>query len=501
MVRIYCQGVELPSSPISLHVLSPEESRAASRGISNTSRDEVVPESRADVVQTNSDGNDVLQKSDSGSDVDISHKSFAQRRLHIIKQLETQNGSVKKESTRRTRSSNEQLLKAGKNSGKINAHGDCAAGSVQVDAVSPSGRVQPCMVTKRANSYTASFTPQQVGLWKIGILYEGEHIRGSPFSCQVFDAGLVEVYGLDVGLVGQELRFNVNASEAGRGTLEVSVLRHGRLIPSIVKEEAPQQYRVNFVPDGAGQYKIHVLFNRMEVKGSPFILDIADASAVSVFGEQLRGASVGRPASFMIHAAAAGPNDITVEITGMILFLELSWTRSLVLPGEHSVDVRIFDQSVQDSPFACNVGAPEKVAVRAVPRRILTKDLHTEHSFEIDASSAGSGNLEIMINGGRVPCRVKEIVNRQYKAVFTPTQSITHTIEMRFNGEEVAGSPWHIPVEDRPERQYETRTTSYYSELSGAGLVRAPINKIASFEITGEGLDTSDIQAKIYGNL
>ncbi|KHJ98152.1 Filamin/ABP280 repeat protein [Oesophagostomum dentatum] len=261
-VRIYCQGVELPSSPISLHVLSPEESRAASRAFSNTSRDDVVTESRADVVQTNSD--DVIHESDSGSDVDISHKSFAQRRLHIIKQLETQtqNGSAKKESAKRTSSSSEQPPKARQQNNEeavfvespihpdmairppdiglvsfsgltepcsvgsivevvINAHGDCAVGSVQVDAISPSGRAQSCIVSKRANSYTASFTPQQVGLWKIGILYEGEHIRGSPFSCQVFDAGLVEVYGLDVGLVGQELRFNVNASEAGRGTLEV----------------------------------------------------------------------------------------------------------------------------------------------------------------------------------------------------------------------------------------------------------------------------------------
>lgn len=39
---------------------------------------------------------------------------------------------------------------------------------------------------------------------------------------EVFDAGLVQVYGLDVGLVGQELKFNVNASEAGRGHVEVS---------------------------------------------------------------------------------------------------------------------------------------------------------------------------------------------------------------------------------------------------------------------------------------
>ncbi|XGW35258.1 hypothetical protein V3C99_018908 [Haemonchus contortus] len=545
-VRIYCQGVELPSSPISLQVLSAQESRATSRAYSSSSRDDVEA-----VISDDNDDDDHGHKSDSGgSDVDISHKSFAKRRLHIIKQLESQNKAAGKKKV--TGQQHKDLRSKETSGGEkaelqdtslheemslrssdiglvsfsglsepcsvgsivevvINAHGDCAAGSVQVDAVSPHGRAQPCAVSKRANSYTASFTPQQVGVWKIGILYEGEHIRGSPFSCQVFDAGLVQVYGLDVGLVGQELKFNVNASEAGSGNLEVTVLRHGRHIPSTIEEEGPQVYRVNFVPDGAGQYKIHVLFNRMEVKGSPFILDIADASAVSVFGEQLRGASVGRPASFMIHAAAAAPNDVTVEITapsgkhrhGVVTALDDVSYKVEWIPqeaGEHSVDVRIFDQSVQDSPFACNVGAPEKVAVRAVPRRILTKDLNTEHSFEIDASSAGSGNLEIMINGGRVPCRVREIVSRQYKAVFTPTQSVTHTIEMRFNGEEVAGSPWHIPVEDRPERRHESnRTTSYYSELSGAGLVRAPVNKIASFEINGEGLELSDIQAKIYG--
>ena len=40
---------------------------------------------------------------------------------------------------------------------------------------------------------------------------------------------------------------------------------------------------------------------------------------------------------------------------------------------------------------------------------------------------------------------------------------------------------------------------SYYSELSGTGLVRAPVGKPASFDISGDGLEMSDIQAKIYG--
>ncbi len=70
-----------------------------------------------------------------------------------------------------------------------------------------------------------------IGEWQISILYDGEHIRGSPFSCFVYDANLVQVYGLDVGVVGQELKFNVNSSQAGRGDLNV---RQTDLTPSVI---------------------------------------------------------------------------------------------------------------------------------------------------------------------------------------------------------------------------------------------------------------------------
>lgn len=50
--------------------------------------------------------------------------------------------------------------------------------------------------------------------------------------------------------------------------------------------------------------------------GSPFILDIADASSLSVYGDNLRMASVDRLSTFTIHAVGADPKDITVTITG-----------------------------------------------------------------------------------------------------------------------------------------------------------------------------------------
>ncbi|CAD6188807.1 unnamed protein product [Caenorhabditis auriculariae] len=578
-VRIFCQGSELPSSPISLHVLTQEESRAASRATSRAFAENRI------VAQPPSPPKSV-QRTESGSEVDISHQPFAQRRLHIIKQLEAQTLSqvqAKKEQSSFTSSpstvpqqttgnntrdwnSQEKLSQKSPYGGNIpppppapelvhhvsvleasahremplsrtsdvglvsfsglsepcsvgsivevviNAHGDVVNGAVYVESMSPSGRAHPCTVNQHGQSYMATFTPMEVGLWRIGILYEGEHIRGSPFACQVFDSNLVNVYGLDVGLVGQELRFTVNASQGGHGDLKVSVLRHGREIQSTVEEQGNSGvYRVTFVPDGAGQYKIHVLFNKMEIKGSPFILDIADASSVSVYGENLRTASVGRLASFMVHAVGADVKDIGAHITAPSgkefsahvfalddVTFQVEWTPRE--PGEHAVDVLLADQRVVDSPFGCNVGAPELVRVLNIPRRIQPSALNEDQFFEIDASSAGSGNLEIMINGGRVPCRVRELGSRQYQAIFTPTQSITHTIEMRFNGEHVSGSPWKVPVEERGERRQDMeRAMSYYSELSGPGLVRAPINRTATFDVTGEGLDLSDIQAKIFG--
>ncbi|VDM50092.1 unnamed protein product [Toxocara canis] len=258
--------------------------------------------------------------------------------------------------------------------------------------------------------------------------------------------------------------------------------------------------------------------------GSPFILDIADASSVSVYGENLRMASVDRLSTFMIHAVGADSKDITVTVTAPSgkkkharvipvddVTYKVEW--KAVEAGEHSIDVRLFNQSVYESPFVCNVGDPDLVTVRNMPEFISANELFRDYTFEIDASAAGSGNLEIMINGGRVACRVRELGGRHYLAAFTPTQLVTHVIEMRFNGEDVRLSPWKIPIrevrsvpkyesEQRITRTSESRSVdrreSYYSELSGPGLQRAAVGKTSTFEISGDGLEPNDIQTRIF---
>ncbi|CAL2049062.1 unnamed protein product, partial [Caenorhabditis brenneri] len=98
-VRIYCQGSELPASPISLQVHTQEETRSSSRAASRAhpeNRNPGTSSTTTSVVRTTVSPVQVPKESEgiaqfsSETEVDISHKSFAQRRLHIIKQLEAQ---------------------------------------------------------------------------------------------------------------------------------------------------------------------------------------------------------------------------------------------------------------------------------------------------------------------------------------------------------------------------------------------------------------------------
>ena len=46
------------------------------------------------------------------------------------------------------------------------------------------------------------------GEWEVSVLYDGEHISGSPYNINVYDPSAVRVYNLESGLVGSALTFN-----------------------------------------------------------------------------------------------------------------------------------------------------------------------------------------------------------------------------------------------------------------------------------------------------
>ncbi|KAK5984883.1 hypothetical protein GCK32_016509, partial [Trichostrongylus colubriformis] len=147
---------------------------------------------------------------------------------------------------------------------------------------------------------------------------------------------------------------------------------------------------------------------------------------------------------------------------------------------EHSVDVRIFDQSVQDSPFACNVGAPEKVAVRAVPRRILNKDLNTEHSFERPDQR-------------EFPVRIIPRGNARFTAEYRIEQVGEHHLTVWIAGRKVDGSPLSVAGYSADRVRLEPL---------GGGAVGHPVQFVVDAVDAGKGqLEISVNQGRVPNNV
>lgn len=68
--------------------------------------------------------------------------------------------------------------------------------------------------------------------------------------------------------------------------------------------------------------------------------------------------------------------------------------------------------------------------------------------LKVETSQAGPGNLEVTVNGGRVPTSAQAYNGGQhtYAISFTPRDAQNHTVELRFNGKNVPGSPFTCKV-------------------------------------------------------
>lgn len=212
-MHILCEQTELPSSPILLNVLPAAQRLESSNSASIVSQQILKSESSNSKL-----GNKIGQLV---AVLDKNHliqtplkKSISE--IESLKKFESTKMNYNADQTSMVSFSglNEPCSIGSIVEVVINAQGEQAdTGDVIVYAESPTGRRQPCNILQHSNSFTANFTPSEIGDWRIGIMYKDKHIKGSPFICQVYDANLVQVYGLDVGLVGQELKFTVDASK------------------------------------------------------------------------------------------------------------------------------------------------------------------------------------------------------------------------------------------------------------------------------------------------
>lgn len=367
--------------------------------------------------------------------------------------------------------------------------------AVRAFAKAPSGKTYPVEVVKKDGVFTANFTPSETGDWLISILHGNDHIPESPFRVRVREPSRgVNVRGLEDKMLGRLANFSIETSGPTDGDLTVDITYNGRIIPAKIEGEGPNRFHISFSPVGSGTYIIRVYFSGVEVQGSPYTMEVIDANDVIASGDALSSAEISRRASFFLNLGINGSgNDVKAVITsprGLEVPVAILDNRNgnvavEFIPtevGEHQIDVFYFGKPIARSPFHCQVFDRTKINVLNLPN---TGFIGKPVEFDIDASLAGSGNIEITVNDGMVTCNVEKRGSRQFVASFVPVEAIPHYIQMRFNDLDIPGSPWKIDVRNPAVVTVDTRAVQL-----------VPVGILSEFEVH-TGTIYGDIQVNI----
>ncbi|KAK0179966.1 hypothetical protein PV327_005658 [Microctonus hyperodae] len=340
----------------------------------------------------------------------------------------------------------------------------------------------PVKVTGNIHSgFTAEFTPRDVGVHSISVEYNGHPVNGTPFLAKAFNADKVIIGAVARGSVGQPTNFTVDASQAGEGNLEITISARGQNIPTQVTPQGNARFSVSFVPFEACEHVINIAFNKRTVPGCPIITRVGGDSHVTVSGQALSSAGLGRQSHLTVSNVAGSLEDLEVNVEGpngqavpaqvtdnKDTTCSVAFTPRVV--GEHKISVSHRNVPVVGSPFSCKVYDVSAIKVKDAKRGVIGMPV----TFLVETSQAGPGNLEVTVNGGRVPTSAQAQGPHTYAISFTPRESVIHTVDLRFNGEDVPGSPFSCQVSDTAK------------VLITEGLEKVSVNRLATFTIEAD---------------
>lgn len=221
---------------------------------------------------------------------------------------------------------------------------------------------------------------------------------------------------------------------------------------------------------------------------------------ITARGKGLKYVPVKRPVTFALRAPGFEQDDISIIVTapsGREVPTRIDTIRAgayeveYITPevGDHIIEVLACGKPITGSPFHSSGYDASKIRVTAVASGVLGRPVE----FEIDGSEAGSGNLEILVNGGHVTSEVKCLGNHRFLASFVPHAATAHVVEMKFNDDPVPGSPWTCEVSENP------LPTLCSGSLRVQSLQSFPVSQTQFFDVVARSARPEDVVVRIMG--
>ncbi|XP_034984429.1 filamin-C isoform X2 [Zootoca vivipara] len=341
-------------------------------------------------------------------------------------------------------------------------------------------------------SCSVEYIPFTPGDYDVNITFGGRPIPGSPFRVpvkDVVDPSKVKCSGPGLG-AGVRARvpqtFTVDCSKAGLAPLEVKVLGPtGVAEPTEVRDNGDGTHTVKYTPATDGPYTVAVKYAGQEVPRSPFkikVLPAHDASKVRASGPGLNASGIpaSLPVEFTIDARDAGEGLLTVQILdpeGKPKKANIrdngdgTYTVSYVpdMTGRYTITIKYGGDEIPYSPFrihALPAGDASKCLVTvSIGGHGLgtclgpTIQIGEETVITVDAKAAGKGKVTCKVStpdGAELDVDVVENHDGTFDIYYTAPEPGKYVITIRFGGEQIPNSPFHVVATDEPVAPPET---------------------------------------------
>ncbi|XP_036419656.1 filamin-C isoform X7 [Colossoma macropomum] len=289
---------------------------------------------------------------------------------------------------------------------------------------------------------------------------ESTQVGGDPFR---------DVFG---GFLGRESMGSFTGIQARQpegetGTQEMTAQvtsPSGKTEDAEIIEGEDSTYSVRFVPQEMGPHTVNVKYRGQHVPGSPFQFTVGPlgeggAHKVRAGGTGLDRGVAGVPAEFSIWTREAGAGGLSIAVEGPSK-AEISFEDRkdgscgvayvVQEPGDYEVSIKFNDEHIPDSPFIVPIATLSDDARRLTVTSLQEMGLkvNQEASFAVQLNGA-RGVIDAKVHtpsGAMEECYITELDNDKHAIRFIPRENGVHSIDVRFNGSHIPGSPFKIRV-------------------------------------------------------
>ena len=294
-----------------------------------------------------------------------------------------------------------------------------------------------------------------------------------------------------------EIQLTVSTAGADKGPLEARVESpDGKKYDVVLnrREDEERVYDISYVPRVTGTHYLKITWEGNDIPHSPLPIRVTDFTKVMNFSHgKLVSLSIDIPKDAkendikgnVVHTASGE----AMKYTGRYSRGKYHITFYPKQSGMYIITVFIKDRELPSSLHVIRSGVapnPQKCIFREYSGSAF---VGREVTFTIDASSAGSGELNVRATTHSIVLMKRkskvtwmEVAGTPgvYRVAFTPTTTGQHSLHVTWAGRNIPGSPYSITVLEKPSLDYPTKPIAevYIMDKAGTPNKVDPIPKV-----------------------